>query len=67
MIAVDALDEVAPDSGAANPLFLPCILGKGVYFVLTTLRKEAGLRFDSSFHKIDRRDYQAETMALNSA
>jgi hypothetical protein len=63
VIAVDALDEVTVDSDAANPLFLPQILGRGVYFVLTTRRQEAALCFDGPFHKIDLKDFHAETMA----
>ena len=33
VIAVDALDEAAADTDDANPLFLPTIVGKGVYLV----------------------------------
>ncbi|GLI00641.1 ATP-binding protein [Phytohabitans aurantiacus] len=63
VIAVDALDEAAPDTGDANPLFLPTIVGKGVYLVVTTRREESAFRFDGPLEEISLRDYQAETMA----
>ncbi len=63
VIAVDALDEAMVDSAATNPLFLPQILGKGIYFVLTTRRQEAALRFDGPFQRMDLKDFHAETMA----
>lgn len=62
VIAVDALDEAAADTGDANPLFLPTIVGKGVYLVVTTRPKQSAFRFDGPFRKVNLREYHAETM-----
>jgi hypothetical protein len=63
IVAIDALDEVDAGSTGTNPLFLPSVIGPGVYFVLTTRRNESPLRFDGPFQKIDLRDYRDETLA----
>jgi hypothetical protein len=62
VIAVDALDEAAADTGDANPLFLPTIVGKGVYLVITTRPKQGAMRFDGPLGKVSLREYRAQTM-----
>ncbi|WP_326584489.1 ATP-binding protein [Streptomyces sp. NBC_00481] len=62
VIAVDALDETEAAPGAANPLYLPGILDKGVYLVLTTRRNTTTLRADGPFQRIDLKDFHDQTM-----
>lgn len=65
IVAVDALDEVALDDGATqgvNPLFLPTVLAKGVYLILTTRRQEVGYRFDGPLAELDLNSFANETM-----
>ncbi|QJT06272.1 ATP-binding protein [Streptomyces asoensis] len=62
VIAVDALDEAEAAPLAANPLYLPGVLDKGVYFVLTTRRNTTPLRADGPFQRIDLRDFHDQTM-----
>jgi len=64
VIAIDAMDEVAIDSGqiaGTNPLYMPSILGEGVYLILTTRRLDSAIRFESPFKELDLEDYLAET------
>lgn len=65
IVAVDALDEVALEDGAfqgVNPLFLPTVLAKGVYLILTTRRQEVDYRFDGPLAELDLNSFANETM-----
>lgn len=63
VIGVDALDEVdQTDHKGSNILYLPMTLPRGVYFVLTQRPITLPLNLNSSPHRFDLMQYQAESL-----
>jgi hypothetical protein len=63
VIAIDALDEVdRTDHTGANLLYLPATLHKGVYFVMTQRPVTLPLTVNTSPHRFNLMQYQAESL-----
>jgi len=64
VIAVDALDEVQwDDRGGANILYLPTVLPRGVYLLLTRRRVDLPFRIDAPQDVVDLMEHPTENRA----